>query len=81
MFVRLRGPESGPCAAGHWTDAASSEYGDLLDVIRESRGFIDFRDVAEEARRFLSCHGRNRAALQSPVARPSPPDRRKLRSG
>jgi hypothetical protein len=29
-------------------------YGDLLDVIRESCGFIDLRDVAEEARRFLS---------------------------
>src|SRR5271169_6328323 len=54
MFVRLGGPESGPCAAGHWTDAASAEYGDLLDVIRESCGFIDFRDVADEARRFLS---------------------------
>ncbi|WP_159289276.1 DUF7146 domain-containing protein [Methylosinus sporium] len=54
MFVRLSGPESGPGAAGHWSDAASSEYGDLLDVIRESCGFIDFRDVADEARRFLS---------------------------
>ncbi|MGV7217456.1 DUF7146 domain-containing protein [Bradyrhizobium sp. UFLA05-112] len=54
MFVRLSGPESGPGAAGHWTDAASAEYGDLLDVIRESCGFIDFRDVATEARRFLS---------------------------
>jgi hypothetical protein len=54
MFVRLGGPESGPGAAGHWTDAASAEYGDLLDVIRESCGFIDFRDVADEARRFLS---------------------------
>jgi hypothetical protein len=54
MFVRLIGPESGPGAAGHWTDAASAEYGDLLDVIRESCGFIDFRDVADEARRFLS---------------------------
>jgi hypothetical protein len=54
MFVRLSGPESGPGAAGHWTDAASAEYGDLLDVIRESCGFIDFRDVAEEARRFLN---------------------------
>ncbi|MGY8681243.1 toprim domain-containing protein [Bradyrhizobium sp. UFLA05-153] len=54
MFVRLSGPESGPGAAGHWTDAASAEYGDLLDVIRESCGFIDFRDVAKEARRFLS---------------------------
>ena len=32
MFVRLSGPESGPGAAGHWTDAASAEPGDLLDV-------------------------------------------------
>jgi hypothetical protein len=54
MFVRLNGPESGPGAAGHWTDGATSEYGDLLDIIRESCGFIDFRDVADEARRFLS---------------------------
>ncbi len=54
MFVRLIGPESGPGAAGHWTDAASSEHGDLLDVIRESCGFLGFRDVADEARRFLS---------------------------
>ena len=53
MFVRLSGPESGPGAAGHWTDAASAEHGDLLDVIRESCGLVDFRDVAEEARRFL----------------------------
>jgi hypothetical protein len=54
MFVRLSGPDSGPGAAGRWTDSASTEYGDLLDVIRESCGFIDFRDVVEEARRFLS---------------------------
>lgn len=53
MFVRLSGPDSGPGAAGHWTDAASGEHGDLLDVIRESCGFVDFRDVAAEARRFL----------------------------
>lgn len=54
MFVRLSGPEYGPGAAGHWTDAASGEHGDLLDVIRESCGFVEFRDVAGEARRFLS---------------------------
>ena len=41
-FVRLSGPESGRGAAGHWTDAASAEYGDLLDVIRESCGLVDF---------------------------------------
>ncbi len=54
MFVRLSGPESGPGAAGHWTDAATAEYGDLLDVIAKSCGLIDFKDVADEARSFLS---------------------------
>ncbi|MBL6654264.1 MAG: toprim domain-containing protein, partial [Reyranella sp.] len=54
MFVRLSGPDSGRGAAGHWTDAASAEHGDLLDIIRESCGLLGFKDVAEEARRFLS---------------------------
>jgi len=54
MFVRLKGPEAGPGAAGHWTDAATAEHGDLLDVIRESCGLTSFGDVTEEARRFLS---------------------------
>ncbi|QKC86962.1 toprim domain-containing protein [Mesorhizobium sp. NZP2077] len=54
MFVRLSGPEAGPGAAGHWTDAASAQHGDLLDVIRESCDLAHFRDVTDEARRFLS---------------------------
>ena len=54
MFVRLKGPASGKGAAGKWTDAATGEHGDLLDVIRESCGLIDFHDVVGEARRFLS---------------------------
>jgi hypothetical protein len=54
MFVRLTGPESGKGAAGKWTDAATAEHGDLLDVIRESCGLVDFKDVTEEARSFLS---------------------------
>ena len=49
-----QGPASGKGAAGKWTDAATGEHGDLLDVIRESCGLIDFRDVVDEARRFLS---------------------------
>ena len=52
MFVRLHDSPKGP--AGKWTDAATSEHGDLLDVIRESLGLRDFREVAEEARRFLN---------------------------
>ena len=54
MFVRLSGPEFGRGAAGHWIDAATAEHGDLLDVIRECCGLIDFHDVIDEARRFLS---------------------------
>ncbi len=52
MFVRLKGVESGKGAAGKWTDAATGEHGDLLDVIREAGGLVDFKDVAEEARPF-----------------------------
>jgi hypothetical protein len=52
MFVRLRETPKGP--AGKWTDAATGEHGDLLDVIRESCGLLDFKDVADEARAFLS---------------------------
>ncbi|PZR87906.1 MAG: DNA primase [Stutzerimonas stutzeri] len=54
LFVRLVGPETGRGAAGRWADAATGEHGDLLDLIREARGIVDFRDVADEARRFLS---------------------------
>ena len=35
LFVRLSGPDHGKGAAGKWTDAATGEHGDLLDVIRE----------------------------------------------
>lgn len=51
MFVRLQASTKGP--AGKWTDAATGEHGDLLDIIRESLGLREFREVAEEARRFL----------------------------
>jgi hypothetical protein len=54
MAVRLSGPDGGPGAAGHWTDFATGEHGDLLDVIARTCGLHAFRDVLEEARRFLS---------------------------
>ena len=38
LYVRLQGPESGPGAAGKWTDAATGEHGDLLDLIALNRG-------------------------------------------
>jgi hypothetical protein len=67
MFVRLSGPDYGPGAAGHWNDAASAEHGDLLDVIRESCGLIDFGECR-----------RGGAALSEPAATrtlPAPDDR------
>lgn len=54
LFVRLEGPEFGQGAAGKWTDASTAEHGDLLDIIRETCGFAEFHEVADEARRFLS---------------------------
>ena len=51
MCVRLQDSTKG--SAGKWTDAATGEHGDLLDIIRHSLGLRDFREVAEEARRFL----------------------------
>jgi hypothetical protein len=52
LFVRLYESPKGP--AGKWTDAATGEHGDLLDIIRERLDLRDFRDVANEARRFLN---------------------------
>ncbi|ACI59569.1 conserved hypothetical protein (plasmid) [Rhizobium leguminosarum bv. trifolii WSM2304] len=49
LYVRLTGPR-----AGRWTDAATGQFGDMLDLVRETRGLVDFPDVAEEARQFLS---------------------------
>jgi hypothetical protein len=72
MFVRLNGPESGPGAVGRWTDGATAEYGDLLDVIRESCGFIEFRDVTDEARRFLSLPRAEPRRTPMPVRTPVP---------
>ncbi|KQT62078.1 MULTISPECIES: toprim domain-containing protein [unclassified Aureimonas] len=70
MFVRLRDTPKGP--AGKWMDAESGEHGDLLDVIREALGLIDFADVAEEARSFLSLpHPEPEPARQHTAPAPS----------
>src|SRR5215475_9569660 len=70
LFVRLQDSTKGP--AGKWTDAATSEHGDLLDIIRESLGLRDFRDVAEEARRFLKLPRSEPEAVMN-AARPAAP--------
>jgi hypothetical protein len=66
LYVRLTGPDSGPGAAGKWTDAASpSEHGDLLDLIRLNRNLNGLGEAMNEARCFL--------ALPRPPI-PSPPN-------
>ncbi len=67
MFVRLSGPESGKGAAGKWTDSATGEHGDLLDIIGLTCDLDDFHEVEAEARRFLS--------LPRPQADPNPKPR------
>ena len=72
LFVRLKGPLSGKGAVGKWTDAASGEHGDLLDIIRESCGFVDFADVALEARQFLSLPLPQRSGDPTAQSAPAP---------
>jgi hypothetical protein len=54
LFVRLRGPEAGPGAAGKWSDAATGEHGDLLDLIRLNRNLPRLIEAFDEARAFLA---------------------------
>ncbi|HQT65636.1 MAG TPA: toprim domain-containing protein [Acidocella sp.] len=61
LFVRLTGGVTGKGAAGRWQDAAEGKHGDLLDLIRENCGLTEFREVAEEARRFLGLTGDDHA--------------------
>ncbi|UXN57761.1 toprim domain-containing protein [Phyllobacterium zundukense] len=72
LYVHLTGPR-----AGRWADAATAQFGDLLDLVRESCGLIDFRDVAGEARHFLSlpqpdpqCSREGDGRADAPIARP-----------
>lgn len=52
LYVRLVDMDKGP--AGKWTDAATGEHGDLLDIIAATQGCHTFAETLSEARRFLS---------------------------
>src|SRR5580704_4548397 len=81
LYVRLQGPESGPGAAGKWTDAATGEHGDLLDLIARNRDLDCLRDVLDEARTFLSLpqpDSPQRAAQRTPAPQGSPESARRL---
>jgi len=77
LYVRLRGPESGKGAAGKWTDAATGEHGDLLDIVRISRNLATVVEAMDEARLFLSLP-RSEPPNPIPVPRSSPEASRRL---
>ncbi len=62
LYVRLTGPSSGKGAAGKWTDAATGEHGDMLDLIAANLRLATLGETLDEARRFLS------------LPRPEPPN-------
>lgn len=82
MHVRLK--DSGPKRAGKWFDEATGEHGDLIDVIEHSRGLLEFRDILDEARRFLASpppeprFPESGAQREPPAARGSPDAARRL---
>lgn len=65
LYVRLRGPLAGKGAAGKWTDAATGEHGDLLDLIAAALQLDGTGPALDEARRFLG--------VVRPEVRPSVP--------
>lgn len=81
LWVRLVGPTSGPGAAGNWTDEATGEYGDLVDLIRINRQLNHWSDVREEALTFLSEPRRVAYPMRAPAPRNSPEAARRLFAG
>ncbi|OHD04176.1 DUF7146 domain-containing protein [Sphingopyxis sp. UBA6734] len=75
LYVRLAASGDGG-APGKWTDAASGDHGDLLDIIAASCGHSSFRETLEEARHFLSLPPpppdarRNPAPAKAPTGSP-----------
>jgi hypothetical protein len=80
LFVRLSGPDHGKGAAGKWTDAATGEHGDLLDLIAHNRGLDRLRETLDEARAFLALPPDQLAPWQDrlPAPRGSPQSARRL---
>lgn len=53
LFVRLKSGDSSK-PPGKWTDAATGQHGDLLDLIAATQRLSPLSQVLDEARRFLS---------------------------
>jgi hypothetical protein len=83
LYVRLSGPDYGPGAAGKWTDAATGEHGDLLDLIALSRDHIRLGEAMDDARLFLALprHDAPLVTAAHDEARPSDAARRLFHAG
>ena len=77
LYVRLRGPETGKGAAGKWTDAATGDHGDLLDIVRLSRNLSTVVEAMDEARLYLTLP-RPEPPRPIPAPRASPEASRRL---
>lgn len=75
LYVRLFNTQGGG-AAGKWTDAATGDHGDLLDLIRLNMQFSTAGELRTEARRFLMQPATSSNPM--PAARNSPLAARRL---
>ena len=78
LYVRLKGAETGKRAAGKWTDAATGEHGDLLDLIARAKNLGTLEATLNEARAFLALpepEGRVSDRSPAPVGSPEAAER------
>ena len=78
LYVRLKGGEAGPGAAGHWTDSATGEHGDLLDLIARAKSFGSLGQALDEARLFLALPRPEAKEGQTPAPTGSPEAAKRL---
>ena len=71
-------PQHGKGAAGKWTDAATAEHGDLLDLIRGACRLGTTQEVLAEARRFLGQPRHDPPQHRAPAQTGSPEAARRL---
>ena len=57
LYVKISGPSRGMGAVGRWSDAATGEHGDLLDLLALNQAHNSMTETLAEARRFLSVMG------------------------
>lgn len=72
LYVLLSTAGDTRAQVGKWTDAASGEHGDLLDMIAASCGHGSMRETLAEARRFLRLPLPTSFSTRSPRARQTP---------